>query len=143
MPTRDGRTAVFNVIAETVCPDSDIEFVVAFGSQITGQSTHSSDLDLAVKFVDDLPNRERFKKQCFLSGNLQQEDAPFVDLSDIETLPVDVAHDAVTGTFLCGDEQAFEQYKDKIEAAFAEQRETLRRQQREVIDRIAEDGLRG
>ncbi|WP_235853526.1 nucleotidyltransferase domain-containing protein [Halosimplex salinum] len=59
----------------SVCSDSDVEFVVAFGSQITGGTTRGSDLDLAVKFAD--------------------------------------------------------------------QRDDLRRQQRAVIDRIAEDGLRG
>jgi predicted nucleotidyltransferase len=132
-----------DALEESVCSDPAVEFVVAFGSQITGEPTRSSDLDLAVKFADDLSDRERFEKRCFLSGDLQLDDAPFVDLSDIETLSLDVAHDAVDGRFVCGDEQAFEQFKADIEATFAEQRDTLRRQQREVIDRIAEGGLRG
>lgn len=134
---------VLDAIEASVCTDQDVEFVVAFGSQITGEQTRSSDLDLAVKFSDDLSDRERFDKRCFLSGHLQQEGAPFVDLSDIEALPLDVAHDAVDGQFVCGDERAFEQFQEDVEARFAEQRETLRRRQRDVIDRIAEDGLRG
>ncbi|WP_199522771.1 nucleotidyltransferase domain-containing protein [Haloferax sp. Atlit-4N] len=143
MEPSDGRSEVFSALKEAVCSDSDIEFVVAFGSQITGEATTTSDLDIAVKFADSLSGRDRFEKQCFLSGDLQWEDAPFVDLSDIETLPLDVAHDAVSGSFVCGDEQAFEQFKTEIEAQFAEQRDDLRRQQRAVIDRIAEEGLRG
>jgi len=65
---------------------SDLEFVVAFGSQVTGDSRSSSDLDLAVKFADDLSSHEQFQKRCFFSGDLQQADAPCIDLSDIEDL---------------------------------------------------------
>ena len=137
------RSPVLDAVEASVCPDPNVEFVVAFGSQITGEPTRLSDFDLAVKFLDNLSSRERFDKRCFLSGDLQQENAPFIDLSDIEELPLEVAHDAVNGRFLCGDEQAFEQFKDDIEATFTEQRPTLRRQQREIIDRIADDGLRG
>jgi len=105
--------------------------------------TRSSDLDLAVTFSDELSAGERFEKQSSLSGSLQQEDAPFVDVTDIETLPRDVAHDALDGAFVCGDEDAYEQFKRDLETAFAEHRDTIRRQQRDVIGRIAEDGLRG
>ena len=78
-----------------------------------------------------------------MSGSRQQEDAPFVDVTDIETLPRDVAHDALDGTLVCGDEDASEQFKHDLETTVAEHRDTIRRQQRDVIDRIAEDGLRG
>jgi len=142
--TADGeRPVVFENLAASVCSDTDIEYVVVFGSQVSGQSTASSDLDLAVKFVDALSDHERFEKRCFLSGDLQREGAPFVDVADIEALPLDVAHDVVNGEFVCGDKEAFEQFKTEIEAGFSECREEIRRQQRDVIDRIAEDGLRG
>jgi predicted nucleotidyltransferase len=134
---------VLSVLAEAVCSDPEIAFAVVFGSQLSGESTLSSDLDLAVKFADELSERDRFEKRCFLSGDLQHEDRPFIDVSDIESLPLDVAHDAVNGDLLCGDEQAFERFKTDIETEFDEQRETFRRRQRAVIDRIAEDGLRG
>ena len=143
MTTNDGHSAIPDSVASSVCPDPDVEYVVAFGSQVTEDSTASSDLDLAVKFVDGLSDQERFEKWCFLSGDLQQEDAPFVNVADIKTLPLYVAHDVVNGEFLCGDEKAFEQFKQEIEAGFREHRETIRREQPEVIDRIAGDGLRG
>jgi predicted nucleotidyltransferase len=143
MGTSGERPSVLDTLGESVCADPAVEFAVAFGSQVAGEPNRSSDLDLAVKFADDLSDGERFDRRCFLSGDLQREDAPFVDLSDIESLPLDVAHDAVNGLLVCGDEQAFERYKADVESTFADRRETIRRDQREVIDRIAEDGLRG
>ena len=143
MGASDRRSQVLAALEESVCTDSAVEFAVAFGSRIEGNPVSTSDFDLAVKFEDDISSQERFRKLCFLSGDLQQDDAPCIDLSDIEALPVDVAHDAVSGEFVCGDEQAFQQCKTEIEEAFAEQRDTLRRRQRAVIDRIAEGGLRG
>ena len=132
-----------SVLDASLCTEPAVEFMIAFGSRTTGEATPASDLDVAVKFADDLSSRERFDTQCFLSADLQSDDVPFVDLSDIETLPVDVAHDAVNGTLVCGDESAFEEYKASVESAFADEHETLRRQQRDVIDRIAAEGLRG
>ncbi|WP_138004422.1 type VII toxin-antitoxin system MntA family adenylyltransferase antitoxin [Halalkalirubrum salinum] len=139
----DLSAATRSTLAETVCADPDIVFAVVFGSQLSGESTSSSDFDLAVKFADELSKRDRFDKRCFLSGEIQHEDLPFVDVSDIESLPVDVAHDAVNGELLCGDKQLFEKFKATIETEFDAQREALRREQRAVIDRIAEGGLRG
>ncbi|MCL9813273.1 nucleotidyltransferase domain-containing protein [Natranaeroarchaeum aerophilus] len=127
----------------SVCADADVEFAIVFGSQSAGETTQASDIDLAVKFSDGLTEGDRFDKRCFLSGNLQREELPFIDVSDIEALSLDVAHDAVNGTFVCGDEDAFEQFKSDIEEAFSANRDTIRREQRAVIDRIAEDGLRG
>jgi len=142
--TTDGEDSeVLEDLVASVCPDPAVEYVIVFGSQVSGQSTASSDLDVAIKFAGGLSDHERFEKWCFLSGNLQREGAPFVDVADIEALPLDVAHDVVKGEFVCGDEEAFEQFKTEIEAGFSEHRENIRRHQREVIDRIAEDGLRG
>lgn len=137
------RSQVHAGLEESLCRDADVEFVVVFGSTVTGEPRPESDVDVAVKFTDDLSSHERFRKRCFLSGDLQREGAPFVDLSDIEELPLDVAHDAVTGEFLCGDEQSFDELKAEIETEFEKRRGDMRGRQRDVIDRIAEDGLHG
>ena len=137
------QSQIRSALKDMVCADPDIVFAVVFGSQLSGTATHSSDFDIAVKFTADCSERNRFKKRCVLSGELQHEEFPFIDVSDIDSLPLDVAHDAVNGDLLCGDERVFEQFKTDIEAEFDEKRETLRRHQRTVIDRIAEDGLRG
>jgi|AntDeeMetageno50_2_1112565.scaffolds.fasta_scaffold06838_1 predicted nucleotidyltransferase len=143
MTADNGGTELLAVLEASVCAVDDVEFAVVFGSRITGEPTRASDLDLAVKFPDDLSEAERFERRCFLSGDLQQDDLPFVDVSDIESLPLTVAHEALKGTFVCGDEDAFKRFKTGIEARFDDRRDDLRRQQRAVIDRIAEDGLRG
>lgn len=143
MATTDEGSPLLSALDESICRDPAIEFVVAFGSRVTDSPHQSSDLDIAIKFDDELTAHERFQKWCFLSGDLQQSDAPFIDISDIEVLPIDVANDAIKGEFLCGDLAAFQAFKADVEQAFDEQREDIRRQQRAVIDRIASEGLSG
>lgn len=143
MDTADGRSRLFAILEESLCRDADLEFAIVFGSHATDEVHKSSDFDLAVKFVDDLSSHERFRKRCFLSGNLQREDAPFVDVSDIDELPLTVAHEAVNGAFLCGNELAFNRFKETVETAFAKRRTDDERRHRATIDRIAEGGLSG
>lgn len=143
MDTSDERTSVLATLEDSLSCDPDVEFAVAFGSRVSGTPTRSSDFDVAIKFVEKLSARERFRKRCFLAGDLQREGEPFVDVSDIEDLPLEVAADAVDGSLVCGDEQAFRQFKSEIEARFSAERSDIRRRQRDVIDRIAERGLRG
>jgi len=143
MDAGDDHPLVDSIREASLCADEDIEFVVAFGSQLTGDSTDGSDLDIAVKFAGELSASERFTKRCFLSGDLQADEMPFVDVSDIETLPVDVAHDAINGTVVCGDKGVIDQYTAAIKAAFHDQREEHRHSHRQLIDRIATEGLRG
>ncbi len=143
MDAGDDHPLVDSIREASLCADEDIEFVVAFGSQLTGDSTDSSDLDITVKFADELSASERFTKRCFLSGDLQTDELPFVDVSDIETLPVDVAHEAINGTVVCGDEGVVDQYTAAVKAAFYDQHEERRHTQRQLIDRIATEGLRG
>jgi len=143
MDGSDSRSRLLTELERSLSRDPDVEFAVVFGSRITDEPSPSSDLDLAVKFTDDLSPHERFRKLCFLSGDLQREELPFVDVSDVETLPVDVAHDAVSGELVCGDGRAFRRFTAEIEATFEKRRDAVRRHQRDVIDRIAEAGLRG
>lgn len=143
MGTTDGRKRLNAALEESLCQDSDVEFAVIFGSQIAVKPNASSDIDVAVKFDDELSDHEKFRKWCFLSGDLQESDAPFVDISNIEALPIEVAHAAVNGKFLCGDEQAFCEFKAAIEEEFEDQHEEIRRHQEHVIERIAVHGLHG
>lgn len=143
MGVTDGRSDLLAALAESLCRDADIAFAVVFGSQERGTSRPSSDLDIALKFSDGLSAHERFRKRCFLSGDLQREDVPFIDVSDIDGLPLEIAHDAIRGHLLCGDERVFQECKTEIETAFEERKAEIRQHQRDVIDRIAEDGLRG
>ncbi|MDB9249164.1 nucleotidyltransferase domain-containing protein [Halorubrum ezzemoulense] len=105
------QSQIRSALKDVVCADPDVVFAVVFGSQLSGTATHSSDFDIAVKFTADCSERDRFKKRCVLSGELQHEEFPFIDVSDIDSLPLDVAHDAVNGDLLYGDKRAFEQFK--------------------------------
>ncbi len=140
--TRD-PSWIRDITDETLCEEPDIEFVVAFGSQIWGTATPESDIDIAVKFSDELSATDRFRKRCFLAGELQESSRPQVDLVDVESLPVEVAHDVVNGELICGDQHRFERFRSSVERQFESERDQLRQQQRETIDRIAEEGLRG
>lgn len=143
MDQSDGHSPVGTALAEFVCSETAVDFAVIFGSWVAGESHEGSDLDIAIKFSETLTPQDRFEKRCFLSGELQSEGRPFVDVSDIETLPLAVAHDAVSGELLCGDEEAFTQFKATIESAFAETNTGLHKEHQDVINRIAEEGLRG
>jgi predicted nucleotidyltransferase len=136
-------TEVLAGLKAALCRDPDIEFALVFGSQPTEHARPSSDLDIAVKFGAELSVGERFQRRCALAGELQRDDAPFIDIADLDALPLPVAHDAIQGQVLCGDPQAVGDARADIEAAFAAQGEAIRQRQQAVIDRIAEEGLRG
>jgi predicted nucleotidyltransferase len=143
MTAADTAEALPADVWERVRDDPVIEFAVAFGSQAAGTADRSSDLDIAIKFADQLSGDERFRKRCQLSGRLQHPDAPFIDLSDLEELPLAVAHAAVNGELLAGDEASFRRYKRDIEREFERERDRLDRHRRDFIDRVAEEGLHG
>lgn len=60
MGATDGRLQLLAGLEESFCRDVDIKFGVVFGSQVTGDSRPSSDLALAVEFVDELSSHDRF-----------------------------------------------------------------------------------
>ena len=130
-------------LAETLCSDEAVDFAVVFGSRVSDEAGPSSDLDVAVKFSESLTPHERFRRRCYFAGELQRTDGPFVDVTDLDALPLAVAHDAVTGEFLCGDEASYHRFKADVEATYEREREELDRHRRDVINRIAEDGLHG
>jgi predicted nucleotidyltransferase len=92
MTAREEPAVVPGGVRETLRTDPDVQFVVSFGSRVGGSATPSSDLDIAITFEDALSDDERFRKLCHLSGHIQDEDAPTIDVSDIEDLPIEVAH---------------------------------------------------
>ncbi|ACV11399.1 DNA polymerase beta domain protein region [Halorhabdus utahensis DSM 12940] len=143
MATNSGSDPLPSAVKQRLCDDPDVEFVVAFGSRVTGTASASSDIDIAVKFTDRLSPEERFRKQYRLSGQLQDSELPFVDVSDIEELSLEFAQAAVSGELLCGNDAAFRTYRENIAAEFERKREQLAENHRDRIRRIAEEGLRG
>ena len=130
-------------LRDTFAESDAVQFAVLFGSFTEDDDTSPSDIDLAIKFSDTLAPGERFRHLCVFSGNLQSSNRPFIDVSDIERLPLDIAHDAVHGKLVYGNEQRFEMFREDIQDTFAAQRDAIRSRQRDVIKRIANQGLHG
>ena len=61
--------------------------------------------------------------------------------SDLDSLPPDVARAAVKGELLCGDDDDRREFDERIEALAEDARSAERH--RDVIRRVAEEGLRG
>lgn len=143
MESSDWHARLQEMYDSVLCQTPEIEFVVAFGSRTTEEAISSSDLDIAVKFADELSDHNRFRKQCFLAGELQDSTLPHIDIIDIEAVSLELAHDAVAGKFICGDRATFRRFRTNIETEFANESEQLREHQQNIINRIAEEGLRG
>jgi predicted nucleotidyltransferase len=143
MTANDASGVIPENIREALRATPEVEFAVAFGSRITGDARPASDLDIAVKFVDDRSARERFRQLCHLSGHLHHGDDVDIDVSDIETLPIEIVHAAVNGTLICGSEPAFHAFRDTIESEFEDRKGKVERRRRDRIRRIAEKGLHG
>ncbi len=130
-------------VYKTLAAAEVIAFAVVFGPFVDASAATPADIDIAVKFSDELASDERFHELCWLSGHLQASNRPFVDIADIEQLPLAIAHDAVQGELVYGSEERFDAYRRQVEQTFAARRETIRSAQQELIDRIADQGLHG
>lgn len=119
---------------------TDVVFAVLFGSRVRGTAGESSDVDVAVKFPEDLDERERerFRRRNRIDAELQTHADGFVDVSDVDALPVPVAHAALQdGIVLVGDERAVSQYREGIAREYEASADDRERRQREFIDRLA------
>jgi len=130
-------------VEELLAADPDVAFAVVFGSRADGTPGADSDLDVAVKFADGLTEQERFRKRCRFSGRLQRDDLPFVDLTDLDAVPLEIAHAAMNGEFLCGDEDAFQAFREQIHREYQQHKTEIEQRHRDTISRIAAGGLRG
>lgn len=119
--------------------DRPVVFAVLFGSHARGDAGTGSDVDIALRFPETMDAHERFRLRNRIDADLQSYAEGLVDVSDIETLPLPVAHAAMTeGVRLAGDGEALEEYRDRIDEAY-EESEAERRDEREAfIDRLAE-----
>lgn len=117
---------------------SAVVFAVLFGSHASGTAEQHSDVDVALRFADDLDERERFQVRNRIDADLQQYADAFVDVSDIEHLPTTVAYAAVRdGVVLVGDEETVETYRARIEQEYESTRDEREQDRREFIDRLA------
>ena len=117
---------------------TEVDFAILFGSHARGTADESSDVDIALRFPEELDKHERFHHRNRIDAELQAYADGFVDVSDIELLPNPVAYAALRdGILLVGDKQAAAEYKAEVKAEFEEEESEREQERQEFIDRLA------
>lgn len=124
--------------------DQPLEFALLFGSQVTGTATEQSDVDLVVKFSDDLEPDERFRRRNRIAGELMARlGRDNVDVSDLDQLSTEIAHSALQeGVLLVGDEETLTEYRQQVATAY-ERTAVDRKRDRDALLRRLEQGTYG
>lgn len=138
-----GPSEAIDALREELSRFEPVELALLFGSASEAEASGGSDIDIAIKFREEVDRRQRFRELCALSGRLRSSGRPFVDVADLERLPIDIARATVHGTLIQGDERRLHTVREQIESEFEERRDEIRDHQRSVIERIAECGLHG
>lgn len=115
-----------------------VVFAVLFGSHARGTADESSDVDVALRFPDEMDAHEQFRLRNRVDAHLQEYAEDFVDVSDIGSLPTPVAYAALRdGIVLVGDEQAVESYQERVKEEYEATADEREQERREFIDRLA------
>lgn len=118
--------------------EADVNFAVLFGSSASDTTHESSDVDVAVRFPAEMTPKERFRRRNRIDAELQAYADRFVDVSDIEDLPLPVVRRALRdGIRLVGDQQDIDAYRERIEAEYETSAAERKRERQELIDRLA------
>ncbi|MDB2259279.1 nucleotidyltransferase domain-containing protein [Halorubrum ezzemoulense] len=117
---------------------TDVRFAVLFGSRVRGETHDSSDVDVVLRFPEELSPKERFRRRNRIDTDLQGYADDFVDVSDIEDLPLPIARAALReGVRLVGDERELTAYREQIDAEYERTAADREWDRREFIDRLA------
>ena len=117
---------------------TDVRFAVLFGSRVRGETHDSSDVDVTLRFSEELSPKERFRRRNRIDTDLQEYADDFVDVSDIQDLPLPIARAALQeGVRLVGDEREIAAYREQIDAEYDRTAADRERNRREFIDRLA------
>lgn len=118
--------------------EADVRFAILFGSRVRGDAHESSDVDVALRFPDDLSPTERFRRRNRIDADLQGHADAFVDVSDVDDLPLPIARAALRdGIRLVGDDRDIDAYRERVEAEYEETATERERDRREFVDRLA------
>ncbi|KTG29769.1 MULTISPECIES: type VII toxin-antitoxin system MntA family adenylyltransferase antitoxin [Haloferax] len=117
---------------------TEVIFAVLFGSHARGTADESSDVDIALRFPEEMSEAERFRRRNRIDADLQSYADGFVDVSDIESLPTHVAHAALRdGVRIAGDEREVNAYKQRVDTEYDASASEREQERREFIDRLA------
>jgi predicted nucleotidyltransferase len=115
-----------------------VEFALLFGSHARESASASSDVDIALRFPEEMDAHQRFRLRNRIDAELQQYTTSFVDVSDIDTLPTPVAYAALfDGIRLVGDEGKIEAYRENVEQEYEATKDDREQARREFINRLA------
>lgn len=112
---------------------------IAYGSQVSGQATADSDVDIAVAFDSELSGAERVARRSALTADLMEElGTNRVDVADLDAIDPAVGLDAIrTGTLIVGDEAALDRYRSRFETAVSDESHADRMARFEsILDRL-------
>lgn len=121
--------------------DQPLDLALLFGSQVTGEVTEVSDVDIVLTFDDTVPEEERFRKLNRITGELMallgRDD---VDVSMLESLPTEIAHSALQeGVILVGDEEIVDTHRSQVRTTY-EETASVRKLEREKLFRRVKRG---
>ncbi|MCU4754276.1 nucleotidyltransferase domain-containing protein [Halobacteria archaeon AArc-curdl1] len=116
-----------------------VTYAVLFGSYASGNPTESSDVDICVRFPDDWTRHERFRQRNRIDAHLQRCAEAFVDVSDLQALPDEIALNALEkGTILYGDETVKATDQRRLKNRLEDSKASRLEEQRSFVDRLAE-----
>ncbi|MHC3437921.1 type VII toxin-antitoxin system MntA family adenylyltransferase antitoxin [Natrialbaceae archaeon A-gly3] len=126
----------------SVLADNDVQYAVVFGSVARGEETSTSDIDLCLRFPDGLSRRERFDRRNRIDSVVQRYTTQFVDVSDLEALPDEIALNALRdGVVIYGNETTKDTDEQHLEGRVKGSKDEHTRERREFIDRLAEGNV--
>lgn len=137
-PDAPGDLAVDYEAMREYLAATDVEFAVVFGSHARGSASRSSDVDIAIQFHESKAKGDRFRARNRIDAELQGYSDGFVDVSDIDELPLTVAHAAlVDGRLLVGNEDAFTARREQVRQSYESTAAEREREREAFIDRLA------
>ncbi|SFR90327.1 Predicted nucleotidyltransferase [Halomicrobium zhouii] len=116
----------------------EVVFALLFGSHARGTADASSDVDVALRFPGEMDAHERFRRRNRIDAALQEYADGFVDVSDISSLPIPVAHAALRdGVRLVGDEQTIDEYRTQVQTEYESSSAARKADDEAFIERLA------
>ncbi|MFB6209754.1 MAG: nucleotidyltransferase domain-containing protein [Candidatus Nanohaloarchaea archaeon] len=114
---------------EKVLEDKPVEIGILFGSRAEGEATHLSDIDVAVKFMENVERKQKFRIMDRLTAEITSETGvEKVDLIDLDETRPEIGYRAVRdGKIIMGDEKQ----RVRLEKNFFKLKEDLKPLRRE------------
>lgn len=121
--------------------ETPVKYAILFGSHARGEADVTSDVDVALRFPDELTARERFDWRNRIDAQLQSYAQGDVDVSDIQRLPTGVGQRALNeGRRLVGDETTLEADRQRLDREHELSRTERAAARRAYVEELAEGG---